>query len=381
MKLMPKPNHSKKRVRQHLTAKRTPPGASPGTIAVDPAAPKPILRVTAYGPDALVENEIRDLKQLPAYLEKYPVTWVDVVGLGDAKTLDELGKIFNLHPLAMEDAAHADQRAKVEEYGEQLLFIVARIIKVEERLHSEQISLFVGKNFVVSFQERPSDCFTPIHGRLQAARGRIRQAKADYLAYALLDAVIDSYFPVLEEFGERLDRLDDDLSAKTAGRVIGRIHDARSELLLLRRTMWPHREAVNQLIRDPQSLLGDETRVYLRDCYDNVVQAIELIETYRELCADLRDECLSFISNRLSEIMKVLTMIATIFMPLSFFASLYGMNFNTSASPWNMPELNWRYGYPFVWAIMITVVVTMLFFFRRHGWFGKTDAVEGENEN
>ena len=196
------------------------------------------------------------------------------------------------------------------------------------------------------------------------------------MAYALLDAVIDSYFPILEEFGERLDRLDDDLNSRTAGRVIIKIHDARSELLLLRRTMWPHREAVNQLIRDPQHLIGDKTRVYLRDCYDNVVQSIELVETYRELCADLRDECLSFISNRLNEIMKVLTIIATIFMPLSFIASLYGMNFNTSASPWNMPELNWRFGYPFVLAIMAAVVVVMLLFFRRHGWMGKTEEEE-----
>ena len=206
----------------------------------------------------------------------------------------------------------------------------------------------------------------------ESPRGRIRQAGADYLAYALLDAVIDSYFPVLEEFGERLDRLDDDLNTRTAGRVIAKIHDARSELLLLRRTMWPHREAVNQLIRDPQHLIGDETRIYLRDCYDNVVQAIELVETYRELCADLRDECLSFISNRLNEIMKVLTIIATIFMPLSFIASLYGMNFNTGASPWNMPELNWRYGYPFVLAIMAAVVVV-------HAVFLPPPRLAGEN--
>lgn len=352
----------------------------PGTIVVDPAAPKPIVRVTAYGPESLVEQEIRDLKQLSNYLDKYTVTWVDVVGLGDAKILEEIGTIFNLHPLALEDAAHADQRAKVEEYGEQLLFIIARIVKAKERLHSEQVSLFVGKNFVISFQERDSDDFAPLKERLRIARGRIRQAGADYLAYAILDAVIDSYFPILEEFGERLDQLDDDLNSRTAARVISKIHDARSELILLRRTMWPHREAVNQLIRDPQHLIGDETRTYLRDCYDNVVQAIELLETYRELCADLRDECLSFISNRLNEIMKVLTIIATIFMPLSFLASLYGMNFNTGASRWNMPELNWQFGYPLLLAVMIAITIAMLFFFKRRGWLGRTDATD-EDKN
>jgi magnesium transporter len=377
---MTKHNPPRKRVRRHLSAKRTAPGSMPGTIVVDPAAPKPIIRVTAYGPESLVEEEVRDLKQLPKYLEKYPVTWVDVVGLGDAKTLEELGKIFNLHPLALEDAAHADQRAKVEEYGEQLLFIIARVVKAKERLHSEQVSLFVGKNFVISFQERKSDDFVPLQERLRIARGRIRQAGADYLAYAILDAVIDSYFPVLEEFGERLDKLDDDLNSRTAVRVISNIHDARSELILLRRTMWPHREAVNQLIRDPQHLIGDETRIYLRDCYDNVVQSIELLETYRELCADLRDECLSFISNRLNEIMKVLTIIATIFMPLSFIASLYGMNFNTGISRWNMPELNWRFGYPLVLAVMGLITVIMLMFFQRRGWLGRTDAADEKDE-
>jgi magnesium transporter len=377
---MAKPNRYRKRVRRHLSAKRAAPGSMPGTIIVDPAAPKPVVRVTAYGPDSLVEELVRDLKQLPKYLEEYPVTWVDVVGLGDAKTLEEIGKIFDLHPLALEDAAHADQRAKVEEYGEQLLFIIARVVKAKERLHSEQVSLFVGKNFVISFQERESGDFSPLKERLRIARGRIRHAGADYLAYAILDAVIDSYFPILEEFGERLDELDDDLNSRTAARVISKIHDARSELILLRRTMWPHREAVNQLIRDPQHLIGDETRIYLRDCYDNIVQAIELLETYRELCADLRDECLSFISNRLNEIMKVLTIIATIFMPLSFVASLYGMNFNTGASRWNMPELNWPFGYPLVLAIMIAITVVMLFFFHRRGWLGRTDAADEDGQ-
>jgi magnesium transporter len=344
---------------------------------VDPAAPKPSIRVTAYGPTALIEETVVDLRQLPSFLEKYPVCWIEVAGLGDAGTLERLGEIFDLHPLALEDVVHCDQRAKVEEYGDHLLFVVARLIAQNEKLHSDQVSLFLGKNFVLSFEERPSECFTPLRERIRSGRGRIRGMGADYLAYALIDAAIDSYFPLLEEFGERIDRLDDHLGMRTAEEVISKIHDARGDLLLLRRTVWPHREAINQLLRDPHPLISDPTRIFLRDCYDNVVQLIDLLETYRELCSDLRDECLSFISNRLNEIMKVLTIIATIFMPLSFLASLYGMNFNPNASSWNMPELNWRYGYPAVLLVMLVTVAAMLFFFWRRGWLGTKDVDQG----
>ncbi len=368
--------HRRHRVRRHVAPKRTPPGAHPGTVVVDPAAPATTIRVMAYGPDALVVEEIRNPNRLREFVGKYPVTWVDVTGLGDPAALEKIAEIFQLHPLAMEDIVHADQRAKVEEYGSHLLFVVVRLLAQQERLTSMQISLFVGANSVLSFQERSTGAFQPVRERIKGSRGRIRSSGSDYLAYALIDAVVDGYFPVMEAFGERLDAFDDDLTARTAGQVMTRIHDARGDLLLLRRTLWPHREAINELLRDPHAVIASDTRIYLRDCYDNVVQLIDLAETYREFCADLRDEALSFTSARLNEIMKVLTIISTIFMPLSFIVGLYGMNFDTS-KPWNMPELHWTYGYPFVLGVLAAVVGGMLLFFRRRGWLGSTAGIEG----
>ncbi len=358
------------RTKRHIVPRRTPPGAAPGSVVVDPRFPKPTIRVISYGPEAIVEKENVEIAKLSSYLGKNAVVWIDVAGLGDEAALKKIAETFSLHPLALEDVAHVDQRAKVEEYGEHLLFVVARLVTKDERFHTEQISLFVGDGFVLSFQERSGDSFQQVRERLRGGRGRMRSMGPDYLAYALIDSVIDSYFPLMEQFGERLDKLDDDLDENTAKYAMPKIHDARSELLLLRRAIWPHREAINQLVRDPHHLIKDETRVFLRDCYDNVMQLIDLTETYRELCSDLRDECLSFISNRLNEVMKVLTIIATIFMPISFLASLYGMNFDTSVSPLNMPELRWRLGYPFALFLMLSSVLGMLYFFRSKGWIG-----------
>jgi len=360
--------------------RRTPPGALPGTLAADPGAAQPEIRVIAYGPDEFVEEEIHNLDRLPTLVGKHPVTWVNVAGLGDAAAIGRLGEIFGLHVLALEDVVNTHQRAKVEEYGDHL-YVVARIVHLAEHLQTEQVSLFVGKNFVVSFQEHRNGCMAPVVERLQTARGRIRETRADYLAYAILDAAIDSYFPVLEQFGERLDALDDRVSARNAGEAMTRIHEVRSDLLLLRRAIWPHREALNMLARDTNPLIADETRIFLRDCYDHSVQLIDLLETYREMCADLRDVCLSLISNRMNEIMKVLTVIATIFMPLSFLASLYGINFDTQASPWNMPELRWRWGYPFALGLMAAATGGMLLYFYRRGWLGAADELNGTEPN
>ena len=200
--------------------------------------------------------------------------------------------------------------------------------------------------------------------------GRLREASAGYLAYSLLDSVIDAYFPVVEAYAERLDRLEDRVIARPSRSSIAEIHSAKHDLRSLRRIVWPLSEAVNSLVRDPSPLVDDDTRVHLRDCYDHLVQIIDLVETYRELCSDLTDLYLSSISNRMNEIMKVLTIIATIFMPLSFITGLYGMNFHTERSPWNMPELNWRYGYPFSLGLMALTVLAMLWYFRRKGWLG-----------
>jgi magnesium transporter len=360
-----------KRMRINLRfRRRTPPGAAPGTVAVDPKAARTVVRVISYGPDDCQEEEVSDLDSLAELVGQRPVTWVDVQGLGDAETVTKLGEIFQLHPLALEDVVNTHQRAKVEDYGD-YLFIVVRMLTADGRLDTEQVGMFLGANFVLTFQERPGDCLDPVRKRLRQAKGRIRNVGADYLAYALLDAVVDAYFPALEQYGESLDRLDDEISARPTPATIAGIHQLRSDLLLLRRAIWPLRDELGGLAREPNPLISEETRIFLRDCYDHAVQIIDLVETCREMCSDLREYYLSTVNNRMSEVMKVLTVIATIFIPLGFVAGLYGMNFDPNVSPWNMPELRWPAGYPFALGVMAAIAVGQLLFFWRRGWLGR----------
>ncbi|HWB13448.1 MAG TPA: magnesium/cobalt transporter CorA [Pirellulales bacterium] len=344
------------------------PGAPANTLHVKSDAPTPELHVIAYHGDDFIEKRLDRPADVVELLDQWPITWLTVAGLDDAATISELGRIFGLHALALEDVVQVHQRAKVEQYGEQL-FIVARMAELNATLETEQLSLFVGKNFVLAFLEDPGDCFEPVRARLRAG-GPLRQAPTGQLAYSLLDAVIDAYFPVVEAYAERLDRLEDRVIARPNRRAVSEIHAAKHDLRSVRRIVWPLREAVNSLVRDPSPLIDDDTRVHLRDCYDHLVQIIDLVETYRELCSDLTDLYLSSLSNRMNEVMKVLTIIATIFMPLGFITGLYGMNFNTERSPWNMPELNWRYGYPFALGLMALTLLGMLWYFRHKGWLG-----------
>jgi magnesium transporter len=351
--------------------RRTRPGEQPGTVVSAPHAVPPGIHVIGYGPDNIVEQDVDSPEEAAQLVGRLPVTWINVDGLGDAETIKSFGRIFELHPLALEDVVHVHQRAKVETYDD-VLFIVARMASIGERLETEQISLFLGKNFVLTFQEElPGDCLGSVRERLRSGYSRIRRTGPDHLAYSLLDAIIDGYFPVLEEFGNQLAVMDDDIAANPRAEVVARIHQLRNDLLLIRKSIWPHRDAVNELIREPHPFVSDETRLYLRDCYDHTVQIIDVVETYRELCSDLRDYYLSLIGQRTNEIMKVLTIIATIFIPLSFIASVYGMNFDTARSPWNMPELEWVYGYPFALLLMAMVAGGLMYFFWRRGWLGK----------
>jgi magnesium transporter len=350
--------------------RRTPPGTPPGTLIVDPESPHPVIRVLAYGPDEVVEQEISEPQRVGDFLDKWPVLWVDVEGLGDIETIRTLGELFGLHRLALEDVLNVHQRPKIEQYGN-YYFIVTRMVSLGEHLETEQLNLFLGRNFVLTFQEgRPGDCLDLIRERIRQKRGRIREAGLDYLAYALLDAVVDCYFPVLEEYGERLEACEDELLSSPRGDTVARIHEIKRNLLTLRRALWPQREIFNSLLREETPFILHETRLYVRDCYDHVSQLIDLVETYRELGSDLTDVYLSSVSNRTNEIMRVLTVIATIFIPLTFIAGVYGMNFNPSVSPWNMPELSWYWGYPFALVVMLIVAVGQLVFFRRKGWLG-----------
>jgi magnesium transporter len=346
--------------------RRTPPGALPGSVVVDPDSPRSVVRVIAFGPDDFVERVVTDYSQLPRLTAQWPVCWIRVEGLGDANAISQISESFGLHCLAVEDVVNTHQRAKVDDYGDSL-FVVARMASFTERLETRQLGMFLGKNYVITFEERPNHCFEPIVERIRARQGRIRQSDADYLAYGLLDSVIDGYFPVLDQCAERLEDIDSAAGGRNPRGLLTSIHNLRADLLLLRRAIWPHREAISALARDPHTLVSDTTRVFLRDCLDHIVAIVDLTETYREMCTDLREYVLSTTSARLNEIMKVLTIIATVFMPLTFIAGLYGMNFDRE-SPWNMPELGLRFGYPAVLAVMFGIGLGLLWTFYRLGW-------------
>jgi len=341
-------------------------GHAPGTVNVDPHAPQPVITLISYGPDQFHEQPLRSLDELPALLDKAPVTWLNIDGLGNAAVIQQLGRLFHLHPLALEDVVNTHQRAKCDDYGD-ILFCVARMVQGPP-LVTEQISFFVGPRGLVTFQEDiAGDSLEQVRERLRQNRGRIRQAGPDYLLYELLDAVIENYFPVLESYGEVLDELDREAPYQQIGRKLHDIHRLRSDLLYLRRVIWPHRDALQSLLRGGHRQVSAETLLYLRDCYDHVAQLIDILEIYRENCTDLRDFFYSKLSNRTNEIMRMLTIISTLFLPMTFIAGVYGMNFD-----W-MPELRWTLGYPLSLLLMAAVGMGFIVFFWRRGWLRNSE--------
>ncbi|MCG3180255.1 MAG: Cobalt/magnesium transport protein CorA [Phycisphaerae bacterium] len=352
-------------------------GEAPGTLRVDESWPKPKIRVMAWSAEKLVEADVSDPAGLSDFLGQWPVVWVNVDGLGDAAMLQGLGDLFKLHPLALEDVVNVPQRPKLELYDRNSCLVLSRMVRESDGLGSEQLSLFIGDGVVLTFQERSGDCFDPIRARIRAQGSRLRQLGADYLAYALMDAVIDAYYPVIETFGERLEAMETAILARPTRDAIRHIHRARRDLLVLRRALWPQRDVLNALIRDEMPQIAPETRVYLRDCYDHLVQIMDLIETDRELVSGLLDAYMSSVSNRMNDVMKVLTIIATIFIPLGFIAGLYGMNFSPENSPYNMPELRWRFGYEYALGLMAAIAAVMLGVFWRLGWLGGGTRIVG----
>lgn len=347
----------------------THPGAPPGSIVVhEEALPSQVSAVAFSAADVSFVDDIA-LSELPDLLKQWPVVWIDVVGLGSAELIEGVGELLQLHHLALEDVVNAHQRPKVEEY-EDATFIVCNMIHAEDGLRTEQISMFVGEGFVVTFQERPGDCFGPIRDRIRQGRGRVRREGPDYLAYTLIDAVIDGYFSPVENYGDVIEALELSVVAKANKKVVGQIHAARRDLFLLRKTIWAQREMVAALSRETYFGFTETTQLYLRDCYDHTIQLLDMTETYRDFATSLFELYLTTVSNRMNEIMKVLTIIATIFMPMGVVASIYGMNFDHEKSPWNMPELDWYFGYPFALGLMLLVAIGMLIMFWRKGWIG-----------
>ncbi|HVU04821.1 MAG TPA: magnesium/cobalt transporter CorA [Polyangiaceae bacterium] len=363
----------RRRVRDRISIhKRTEPGASPGTVVADPESPKPTVRLLSYGPDGVDEQTLDGPEQLAGKVGKKAVTWIDVDGLGDAHAIETIGKVLGLHPLALEDAVNQWQRPKVDEYPENL-FVVVRMASHGERIETEQLALFIGVGFVATFQsERPGDCLDPVRKRIRVGQGRIRSEGPDYLAYAIIDAVIDNYFPVMDTFGERIEVLEDELVQGPVRNGVERIQRAKQDLLVLRRSLVPLRDAVNALVRDEARFIQPGTRLYLRDCYDHAAQLLDVVGNHRELVGGLMELHLSGVSNRMNEVMKFLTLVSTIFIPLTFIAGIYGMNFDPARSPWNMPELEWRYGYPAVMGVMALIAAATVLYFKRKGWLAPT---------
>ena len=343
-------------------------GAPPGTIKSDPNGLKPALHLIAYGPDDFQEIPEPDLGAIPALKKKWPVLWLNVDGLGDANVLMAIGHTFDIHRLALEDVLTINQRAKIEDYDKRL-FVVMRMLEPGGPVNTEQLSLFVGDGFVVTFQEHPGDCLDPVRKRIREGLGRVRTMAADYLAYSIIDAVVDAYFPYLDDFSEKLEALEDDALYRPTPEIAARIHEAKRDLLALRRAMAPMREGLSLLVHGRTVHISETTRLYLRDCYDHCIMLLEMMESHRELTGSLLDVYLSSMSNRMNEIMKMLTLISTIFIPLSFLTGLYGMNFDRQASPYNMPELHARYGYPVFLGVVLTIGVLQLVLYWKRGWF------------
>ena len=311
------------------------------------------------------EASISDLTECFPCSDASTVTWIDVNSVHQVELVAKLGECFSLHPLVVEDILNTDQRPKLEDYGE-YLFIVFRAFSCNGGLcpmETEQISLILGPNYVISFQEKESTVFDKILERIRTGKGRTVKSGADYLAYSLLDTIVDNYFIVLEHLGERMEALEDTLVANPASQTLREIHLLKRDLISIRRSVWPLREVLNNMQREGTILITETTRVYLRDVYDHAIHAIDTLETFRDMISGMLDIYLSSASNRLNEVMKVLTIIATIFIPLTFIVGVYGMNFRF------MPELRWRWGYPAVLLLMAGISVYMLYFFKKKKWF------------
>jgi magnesium transporter len=356
-----------RRKSQSLGKRRSAPGAAPGVIVVDPSAESTDIRVMAFGAGEVHEQSLTRFEDFVPLRKSYRTIWVDVTGLGSEEKLRKLSELLHLHPLAMEDVVNVHQRSKVDDFVDHL-FVVARMIDNADSFQTEQLSFFLLPGVLISFQERPGDCWEPLRQRIRTRRGKVCESGPDHLLYALLDAVIDSYFPAMEKISDAVDLVEIEITEQIEPSQLMKIHDLRGQLLALRRSLRPHREMINELVRDSLPIIQPETRVHLRDCYDHVVQLIDSVDTYRELTSDLRDYYMSTVSNSMNEIMKVLTIISTIFIPLSFVAGVYGMNFSDH-SPWNMPELKWYFGYPFALSIMFAMAIGLLIYFRKRNWF------------
>ena len=342
------------------------PGSEPGTLIIEPDAKPSRIILIDYDEDNAIRKVDIPPNACAPYIGTNTVSWMDIQGLGSETVLKQVGEIFNLHPLLLEDVVNVPQRPKLEDYNNQLLVIsqMVRLKEDESGFDTEQVSFVLGKRYLLSFQEEElQDCFEIVRDRIRTSQGRVRKSGADYLTYLLLDTIIDGYFPVVEHYEDRIEALEDMIISNPDRDTMQEIYDVRRELLALRRLIWPMRNVLHLLMRDHHGIVSDEVQIYFRDSYDHVIQILEIIEAYRELAASLMDVYMSTMGNKLNEIMKFLTVISTIFIPLTFIVGVYGMNFE------NMPELKGEWSYFMVWLVMLAVAGGLIFYFWRKGWF------------
>jgi len=341
-------------------------GLSPGTLVHigEKKVEKVRITVIDYDAEQFQEKETKTIEECFPFKDTPTVTWINIDGLHDVEIIEKIGKHFAIHPLIQEDILHTGQRPKMEDM-ESYIFVVARMLVYNDEtgeIESEQVSLILGANYVISFQEKVGDIFDPVRERIRNGRGRIRRMKADYLAYALVDTLVDNYFVILEKLGEKIEGMEDELVANPTPETLQTIHILKREMIFLRKSVWPLREVISSLERGESSLIYESTGMYFRDVYDHTIQVMDTVETYRDMVSGMLDTYLSSLSNRMNEVMKVLTIIATIFIPLTFVAGIYGMNFEF------MPELKWHWGYFAALGLMVVIFIGMVFYFRRKRW-------------
>jgi len=347
------------------------PGTPPATLLPgrESGGSVPTITLIQYDSETIFESEFDSFGELMARFDPGKVNWINIDGLGDTDLLRALGEQFGLHPLALEDVLNTTQRPKVEHYANHF-FIVSEMVYFdkEEHLTFEQVSMFLGSNYLITIQEEHGeDSFESVRQRLRVGRGFGRKRGPDYLAYALIDSIVDQFFPVLESLGDAIEDIEEELLERPSKSTLRRLYEVKRLLVQVRRASWPHREILNSLMRDDTGRVTAETTIFLRDCYDHITQIIDIIESYRDLSAGLMDVYLSSLGFRTNEIMRVLTVVSTIFIPLTFVAGVYGMNFNTS-SPFNMPELDWKFGYLYFWLISALIAGTTLVIVKRKKW-------------
>jgi len=325
---------------------------------------KVIVSIMDFDQDNLQEMTLDTIEAIFSPERQLAFRWINITGVHQVDFIEKIGKHFNIHPLSLEDIVNTGQRSKVEDYGH-YLYLVSRMLYFDEskgEFHSEQISIILGEGFLISFQEIEGDVFNGVRERIRKGRGRIRQSGCDYLAYSLLDAIVDNYFVVLGIFGDKIEMLDEELLANPSPETSRMIHEMKREMIYLRKQVWPLREVLGNISKVGSALVKESTVVYLRDVYDHTIQVMDTIESYRDILSGMLDNYLSVVSTKMNEVMKLLTIIATIFIPITFVVGLYGMNFHY------MPELSWKWGYFAVLGFMLCVVVFMLICFKRKNW-------------